>query len=452
MANKIKLLFDANSLYNGTRKNEGRSGIFYVAYNVFKELIFRDDVELTLLINSLFFDDVIDMLNQEFPIYKSRDFDVMIFGPSKYYAKLKEKREKLKEEKKNIQKLLLQLYLLPIGFFYKCKSEIRISNIMKMHCFDAYLSSQEKAPINFQCKKYTILHDLIPKLFPKYHSMYFDKGSWLYDLCQTLNKDDYYFTNSDCTRNDFLKHYPVIDPNHITTTLLACDEKFKPADMETIVKAKRKYNIPDKKYVFSLCTLEPRKNLIRAVKTFVEFIKKNNIDDMYFVLGGGHWEMFIDKLKQEISDLGEYQDKIIRAGYIDDEDLAPLYSGAEWFVYTSMYEGFGLPPLEAMSCGCPVITSNNSSLPEVVGDAGIMIDWDSDEQHIEAYEKYYFNSELRKKNRQKGLERAKQFSWKKCVNQIVEVIKSNIGEKVALQEENMNENSSKILEKEMVLK
>ena len=101
-----------------------------------------------------------------------------------------------------------------------------------------------------------------------------------------------------------------------------------------------------------------------------------------------------------------------------------MYSGAEWFTYTSQYEGFGLPPLEAMSCGCPVITSNNSSLPEVVGDAGIMIDWDSDEQHIEAYEKYYFNRELRAEFAQKGLERAKQFSWEKCVDVMVTIFKN----------------------------
>ena len=102
--------------------------------------------------------------------------------------------------------------------------------------------------------------------------------------------------------------------------------------------------------------------------------------------------------------------------------MPALYSGAEWFTYTSMYEGFGLPPLEAMSCGCPVITSNNSSLPEVVGDAGIMIDYDSDEQHIQAYERYYFDKNLRNEYAQKGIERAKQFSWQKCTNKILDVI------------------------------
>ena len=423
MADKIKILYDANILCNGITKNAGRSGIFFTAYNILNELIKRDDVYLTLFINSQFYNNALEMLDKEFPY---NDFKILTDYTNLYYIRLKERREQLKKEKKNVQKFFLQLYMLPFSFFYKKISKKNTIKILNKYHFDVFFSPMYKLPDKLKCKKYIILYDLIPKIFSEYAAISWKKGTWFYDLCQSLNKNDYYFAISNYTREDFLKHYPAINPKHITTTLLACDEKFKPADMETIVKAKRKYNIPDKKYVFSLCTLEPRKNLIRAVKTFIEFIKKNNIDDMYFVLGGGHWEMFIDKLKQEISDLGEYQDKIIRAGYIDDEDLAPLYSGAEWFVYTSMYEGFGLPPLEAMASGCPVITSNNSSLPEVVGDAGIMIDWDNDEQHIQAYEKYYFNPELREQNRQKGLERARQFSWEKCVNQMVEVMKGNL--------------------------
>ena len=82
-----------------------------------------------------------------------------------------------------------------------------------------------------------------------------------------------------------------------------------------------------------------------------------------------------------------------------------------------------MPPLEAMQCGCPVITSNNSSLPEVVGDAGIMIDWDSDEQHIDAYEKYYFDENLRKENGRRGMERSKKFSWDMTVAKMIDVMK-----------------------------
>ena len=128
--------------------------------------------------------------------------------------------------------------------------------------------------------------------------------------------------------------------------------------------------------------------------------KKNKIDDLVFVLAGGHWDTFLPVLHKEID--GMEKDRILQVGYVDDEDVAALYSGAEWFVYTSQYEGFGLPPIEAMQCGCPVVVSNNSSLPEVVGDAGIMIDCNSEEQHVKAFEDYYFNKALRKENSEKG--------------------------------------------------
>ncbi|GHT04647.1 hypothetical protein FACS1894139_07130 [Planctomycetales bacterium] len=100
-----------------------------------------------------------------------------------------------------------------------------------------------------------------------------------------------------------------------------------------------------------------------------------------------------------------------------------LYSNSLFFVYLSQYEGFGMPPLEAMAAGTPVITSNNSSLPEVVGDAGIMIDYDSEEQCLQAFADLYFHADLREKYIAKGLERAKLFSWEKTVTQMADVIR-----------------------------
>ena len=106
-------------------------------------------------------------------------------------------------------------------------------------------------------------------------------------------------------------------------------------------------------------------------------------------------------------------------GRLTDGELLPAIARAKYLVLPSVYEGFGLPPLEAMRCGCPVIVSNNSSLPEVVGDTGIMIDYDSVEQHVQAYESYYYNPALRERNARKGLERTRQFSWDSCVETIV---------------------------------
>ena len=133
--------------------------------------------------------------------------------------------------------------------------------------------------------------------------------------------------------------------------------------------------------------------------------------DLCFVLGGTFWKNYEGAYEDLLKELDVPPGRILTIGYVDDNDVAGLLSNAHWLVYTSKYEGFGMPPLEAMQCGCPVITSNNSSLPEVVGDAGLMIDCDSEEQHIQAYEQYYFDHELRNANILKGLERSKNFTW-----------------------------------------
>ncbi|MBR1735277.1 MAG: glycosyltransferase family 4 protein, partial [Alphaproteobacteria bacterium] len=328
-----------------------------------------------------------------------------------------------KQESRNIKKFFFQIIIAIISPIVRLLA--RIIKRPNFQNYDAFLSPALFIDKSIKPRHYTILHDLIPLIFPKYSSDKWSKGFWPYDVCQSLSTNDYYFANSENTRYDFLKNFPQkIDPEKIFAVYLGCDEKFKPCN-KNINAVKKKYHIPNnKKYVFTLCTLDPRKNLQRIITTFVQFLEKNSIDDMFFVLGGGHWNQFLPEIKDTIKKLGKYKDNIIQVGYIDDEDLPTLYTGAEWFVFTSMYEGFGLPLLEAMSCGCPIIASNNSSLPEVVGDAGIMIDWNSDDQHIAAYEQYYFSPELRKQNSEKGLARAKDFSWEKSVNQIVNMIKT----------------------------
>lgn len=429
MNKKIKIVYDASLLSYNYQKTSSRSGIFFVAMNILQEMLNHDDIEIYLYASqSLMYG--LKKFKESNPKYAN----VNIIGKCtaiNYFLGMLEfwkyTCRKLDQKDNLIKKIVrfLTNRLLKLIKFYNEKNYYLKNNIE----YDVLFSPVEKIPNflkNTNTKSFIILYDATPIVLPKYNPAS-DKNSWFMRLFESLNKDDYYFAISEYTKQDFIKYCPNIDANKIYVTPLACNESFRPKDEKSILSVKTKYNIPlDKKYIFSLCTLEPRKNLIRAVKTFIEFIKKNNIDDLIFVLGGGHWQMFIDQLNSEIEDLGIYKDKIIKAGYIDDEDLAPLYSGAEWFVYTSMYEGFGLPPLEAMSCGCPVITSNNTSLPEVVGDAGLMIDWDSDEQHIQAYEKYYFNPELRKNYAQKGLERSAHFSWKKCADKMVEVMKQNL--------------------------
>jgi glycosyltransferase involved in cell wall biosynthesis len=418
--NKLKLIYDVSPSQAGYDKNVWRSGVFFTVLNILKELTKRNDVDLILHCSKGSLADVKQVLNKEIP---GINFQFLIKNKLfEFYNRLKDIRRDASRNRDCLKKISLQLLVMLLSPINKLITSFELKRTTKG--YDAFLSPAYLISDAVTARKYVILHDLIPMLLPEYQYNW-KRGKWQYDLCVTLNHDDYYFTNSENTRKDFLKYYPQIDPEKIRTTLLACGDHFKP-NMSNIEDVKEKYGIPkDKKYVFSLCSLEPRKNLQRSVATFAEFLKKNEVKDMIFVLGGGHYDSFIKKLEADVENFGEYKNKIVKIGYVDDEDLSALYSGAEWFTYTSMYEGFGLPALEAMSCGCPVIASNNSSLPEVVGDAGILIDWDSDEQHVEAYEKYYFNPQLRETNREKGLARAKEFSWAKCVNTMVEAMKKD---------------------------
>ncbi|MBQ4646306.1 MAG: glycosyltransferase family 4 protein [Candidatus Gastranaerophilales bacterium] len=424
---KTKVLYDATYLRFGMNSDAMRTGLFFVVANILDVFVLKKDVQLTLFCEDFCYGGVRKYLKLNYPNIKFDLISDKILGPmTKIYEKLKKSRAKAKNKSKKIKKNFLQLLMVLFSPFAYLE---RIVLKAKYSKYAAFLSPLYKVhdfinEINIK-NRYIVVHDLMPKIFPEFYPGIKYEDHWYNQLFNSLNSKDNYFSNSEYTRQDFLKHCPQIDPNKIHTTLLACADNFKPVE-GNIDNIKTKYNIPlDKKYIFSLCTLEPRKNLIRSVKTFVEFIKKHNIDDLVFVLGGGQWDNFIGQLEKEVIDLGDFKSKIIKAGYVDDEDLAPLYSNAQWFVYTSRYEGFGLPPLEAMSCGCPVITSNNSSLPEVVGNSGIMIDWDSDIQHIEAYENYYFSEQLRKENSKKGLERAKEFSWEKCVDTMINIMRGN---------------------------
>ena len=416
---KKTLLFDASVIAENIIHGAGRSGIYFTAYNILKELIKSDKFDVCLYCGNVYNTETVKFLHNEFgenvKIYFGNKF-----GPLNEKLAILDK--KLRANKHNISKLLLNIFVRkPVKF---------IGDFVKIPSFDIAFSPFRVFSKKIKAThKYIFLHDTIPLLFPEYYPQMQLKKYWFYDLVKYINSKPNckFFSNSLSTKQDFIKLLNM-NQNDITVAPLAAGNNFyQETDKKKIQKVCEKYNIPtDKKYVFSLCTLEPRKNLIRAVKTFIEFIKKNEITDMVFVLGGGHWKDFIGKLETEIKDLGQYKDKIIRAGYVDDEDLAVLYSGAQFFVYTSQYEGFGLPPLEAMKCGCPVITSNNSSLPEVVGNAGQMIDWDSDEQYIAAYEKYYFDEKYREVAINMGLDRSKHFVWKKTVDTIIEKILADL--------------------------
>lgn len=432
---KLKLLYDASFVSFLLDKSAKRSGIFFVAYNLYRELLKKDDIELTLYCNYRRYWYLKDVLANCKELGNNEQIKVIcdtnaLLSFCSYLNYISQKRA---DKKDNFAKKVARFITYRAFKIYDKFATYDRSFETKIKNFDVCLSPFGVFPMeirkNKKLKRFLFLHDAIPIIMKNlYGEECFNDFKWFYDVVETINKQDYYFADSISTRNDFIKYVPNINPENIEVTYLGANENFyHEENIEKINKVKAKYNIPlDKKYNFSLCSLEPRKNLIFAIKNFIEFIKKNNIDDFVFVLGGGHWDKFLALLEKEINDLDDYKNKILKIGYVDDEDLAALFSGAEMFVYPSVYEGFGMPVLEAMQCGCPVITSNVSSLPEVIGDAGIQIDPYKNEELVEAYEKMYFDENFRKECSQKGLDRAKNFSWEKCVNKVLAVIKSKI--------------------------
>lgn len=428
----LVIIYDATPFENYKNRNGTRAGIYVCANEILKELSKNTDIKLYLYSKIEIENTVREMVQNNYPSIKIINEKSSLFRF--IYFKLLSTRNNI--SKSNSFFLILFRKLLSLI----CKISLHFS-ILPIYnkdfkkitsCAKIYFSPQVAVPRCIKNKKnitkITILHDAIEKILSQnenYKSI--NKKDWFEKMFNSINPNDYYFANSITTKNDFLKINNKISPSHTFVVYHAASSKYKSDiisyNTENIYK---RYSIPQSSngYIFSLCSLIPRKNLIRSIRCFLLFIQKHNISDLFFVIGGGSLdENFAGELKKQFSNNTSYDtSKIIITGYVDDEDLPFFYKNARWFVYTSRYEGFGVPPLEAMSCGCPVIVSNTSSLPEVVGNSGIQVTWDSDEEHIKAYEDFFYNEEKRKKCIQKGLSRSTLFSWKKSVNQMVSIM------------------------------
>lgn len=277
------------------------------------------------------------------------------------------------------------------------------------HC-DVYHSPFYPLCEGLPCKvRVLTVYDLIPILFPDF----FDQpvcAQIAYTLA-TIAPQDHVLAISHSTRDDLLAHFPC-KPDHVHVThLAACPRIFhRVNDGNAIDPVKRKYRIPEGPYLLSLCTLEPRKNLEHVIKCFARICRFKEIDDLCLVLTGAiGWDY--DRIFSAIGAEPDIRKRIILTGFVPDNELAALYSGANAFIYMSKYEGFGLPPLEAMQCGVPVISSNTSSLPEVIGDAGIMIDPNDEIALCSSIVEIYLDRQKHRELTIKSLNRAAQFSW-----------------------------------------
>ena len=278
-------------------------------------------------------------------------------------------------------------------------------------------------------KAIRILHticDLIPVLYPHFFK---NRNQYFKRMVSEIRQDDWIICISNSTKNDLCNYRKDLDPSRVFVTYLAASKNFHKCDsIEAIERVRNKYGIPDVPYILSIGTLEPRKNIDFLINGFVKLVRDVMVEDLHLVLTGVRgWDY--ERITNSLSSSGPIRTRIILTGYVDDEDLAPLYSGSLVFVYPSLYEGFGLPLLEAMQCGTPVIASSTSSLPEVVGDAGILVDPADSDSLCQNILNIYRDERLRNILSNKSLVQARKYSWKKCVNETIEVYRTALENK-----------------------
>jgi glycosyltransferase involved in cell wall biosynthesis len=225
---------------------------------------------------------------------------------------------------------------------------------------------------------------------------------------------------SQSTKNDIVKVYGI-SPEKITVTHLGVDPRFKPMTYDEVQPVLDKYNLAYKKYILFCGTLQPRKNIGKLVDAFIKLKKDYRIEEKLVIAGGRGW--LWEPIVAKIAEAG-MKDAIRSLGFIDTKDLPALYNGAEVLTLPALYEGFGLPPLEAMACGIPVVVSNVSSMPEVVGDAGILVDPNSIESIAEGILNVLMDKNLQNELSKKGIERARQFTWDETARKTLEVLES----------------------------
>jgi glycosyltransferase involved in cell wall biosynthesis len=238
--------------------------------------------------------------------------------------------------------------------------------------------------------------------------------------------------DSEATRRDLVQLYGT-DPQRITVIPLGVDELSQPVtDTARLAAVRAKYGLPGD-YLLYVGTLQPRKNLVRLIEAWGKICNLQSgprtaprlgaICNKLVIAGKRGW--LYEEIFAAVRRLG-LERQVLFPGYVPEEDLPALLSGATAFVLPSLYEGFGLPVLEAMACGTPVIAANVSSLPEVVGDAGLLVNPLDSDALAAAMQRLLTDAALRAELRQRGLARAKLFSWPRCAQETLAVLEQRL--------------------------
>jgi glycosyltransferase involved in cell wall biosynthesis len=259
------------------------------------------------------------------------------------------------------------------------------------------------------CATITTIHDMAPFVYPETHVRLTNLLFKQY-MPRTLRFVDRIVTVSDSSRRDMERFYGLMD-DRVVRISCGVNRRFRPQPASEIQRVVEKYGLPPR-YILSVGALNARKNIETALSAFA-VLRSNGIEHELVLVGPKSWKS--QGIFERITSLG-IEDAVRFTGFVDDEDLPAVYSGAACFVYPSLYEGFGLPPLEAMACGTPVVASNASSIPEVTGNAAVLVPPTDVEGFAHAVQLVLTNPERSEHYRRAGLAQAACFSWDRAAS------------------------------------
>lgn len=292
----------------------------------------------------------------------------------------------------------------------------------KGRAIDVVHSPHHTAPVlTLGCRRVVTFHDLtffiLPERYPRARRLYFRSVSWT-----AAKVADRLICPSQVVMDDIVRLLHV-SPAKVRPIAEAAAPEFRPLeDKAALERFRLKYLLPEH-YILSVGSLEPGKNRTTLLKAFAK-LRRQGIEHKLVVAGQRAWKYRDDlHLVEELDLKGD----VIFTGYIPEEEMPALYNAADLFVFPSLYEGFGLPVLEAMACGVPVVASNVSAIPEVAGDAALLIDPRDPDLLCDSLARVLKDDRLRATLRRRGLERAAQFSWEKAARETIEVYREAVG-------------------------
>jgi glycosyltransferase involved in cell wall biosynthesis len=296
---------------------------------------------------------------------------------------------------------------------------------LRRHGIDLFHAMAFVAPLSSPCPTVVTVLDLS---FFRYPSA-FTTGKRLYLQLMTrlsARRAAQVIAISDSTRRDVIATLGI-SPSRVQTVYCGIDERFRALPPSQIEAFRGQKGLPDR-FILFLGTIEPRKNVTHLVEAFARLCARhpNAAADLYLVIAGAKGWLF-EPLFAKVSSLG-LEDRVLFPGYVPEKEKEWWYNAATCFCYPSLYEGFGLPPLEAMACGVPVITSDTSSLPEVVGEAGLMRPPQDIDALSTALHQVMGDPDLRAILSEQGKKQAAKFSWAQAAQQTAQIYRRVLGE------------------------